>query len=111
MAKGSRGGKRRNKKSLFAGKTTENTIATKPKTFSVLNNKDSLVKYLKEQVNVDITKAINPKSKKRSYLDVDFRKLTQNEITQIRTALNSYGHKVQILSNGVHNYAIMYEKK
>lgn len=78
---------------------------------NVLKNRESLTSYVKEQVNVDLNKAATEKqSHPRSYLNIDSRKLTENEMYNLRKALQSYGHNINIESNGVYDYAITYER-
>lgn len=80
------------------------------KTPETLNNKQNLVDYFKIQTNIDLEKAITEKQfAPRKGLNIDSRKLDQNEMNTIKEIM--YKKEMVMQSNGVYDYFIYYEKK
>lgn len=74
-----------------------------------LNNRKNLVSYIKEQIDVDLEKAITEKQfAPRKGLNIDSRKLTINEFNALKSILIK--NKIRIESNGVYDYFITYQK-
>lgn len=88
----------------------ENNIQSKPT--EKITNRKQLTSYVKEQINMDLeSMATERQSHPRSYLNIDTRNLTPSEFNQLKNVLKDYGHDLRIESNGVHDYAITYERK
>lgn len=80
------------------------------KTPETLNNKQNLVDYFKIQTNIDLEKAMTEKQfAPRKGLNIDSRKLDQNEMNTIKKIM--YEKEMVMQSNGVYDYFIYYEKK
>ena len=80
------------------------------KTPKTLNNKQNLVDYFKIQTDIDLEKAITEKQfAPRKGLNIDSRKLDQNEMNIIKKTI--YEKEMVMQSNGVYDYFIYYEKK
>ena len=76
-----------------------------------LSNKQSMIDYVKRQTNVDLAKVVEPRANKsRTYLGVHLEDLPRSQQNAVRNALNSYGKKIRIESNGGLGDAIYYEK-
>ena len=78
-----------------------------------LNNKKSLINYVRQQTKIDLNKAVDEgrfSAKSRTYLDIDSRKLNTNEFNSVRKLLQ-YDKGLRFESNGAYNYAIYYNKK
>ena len=73
------------------------------------NNRVNLVKYIKEQIDINLEKAITEEQfAPRRGLNIDSRKLTINEFNALKSILIK--NKIRIESNGVYNYFITYQK-
>lgn len=80
------------------------------KTPEILNNKQNLVDYFRIQTDIDLEKAITEKQfAPRKGLNIDSRKLDQNEMNTIKKIM--YEKEMIMQSNGVYDYFIYYEKK
>lgn len=78
-----------------------------------LNNKKSVIDFVKQQTKIDLNKAVDENrfsTKSRTYLDIDSRKLSINELNTVRRLLQ-YDKGLRFESNGAYNYAIYYKKK
>lgn len=74
------------------------------------NNRANLVKYIKEQININLEKAITENQfAPRRGLNIDSRKLTINEFNALKSILIK--NKISIESNGAYDYFITYQKK
>lgn len=74
-----------------------------------LKNKNSLVNYAREIHNIDLSNASTEKQfAPRKGLNIDSRKLTQNELNTIKLAMIKKGMRME--SNGLYDYFITYEK-
>ena len=75
-----------------------------------LNNRKNLIDYFRIQTNIDLEKAVTQKQfAPRRGLNIDSRKLDQNEFNTIKSTLIS--KNIRFESNGVNDYFITYEKK
>ena len=86
-------------------------FANSRKTYT-FDNRNNIINALKEQTNVDLSKAIDDNrfsTKSRTYFDVDSRKLNQNEFNTMMKYLK-YDNDVRIESNGAYHYSIYYKK-
>ena len=80
------------------------------KTPETLNNRKNLVDYFRIQTNIDLEKAATERQfAPRRGLNIDSRKLDQNEFNTIKRILIEKNMSIQ--SNGVNDYFITYEKK
>jgi hypothetical protein len=77
---------------------------------SKLNNRQSVVDFVKKQVNVDLSKAEYKSNHPRSWMGVDFSKLSQGDKLRVQNALHQYGHNVQVVDNGGLGSAIYFER-
>lgn len=77
---------------------------------SKLNNRQSVIDFAKKQLNVDLSKAEYKSNHPRSWMGVDFSKLSQGDKLRVQNALHQYGHNVRIESNGGLGDAIWFEK-
>lgn len=75
-----------------------------------LNNRQSVVDYVKKQVNVDLSKAEYKSNHPRSWMGVNFSQLSKADQLRVQNALHQYGHNVRIESNGGLGEAIWFEK-
>ena len=99
---------------VYNGDNLVKIVGTKvDKGGAVLSNKNDVINFVKKQVNVDLSKAIDENrfsSRSRTYLDIDSRKLSINEFNTIRKLLQ-YDKGLRFVDNGAYNYAIYYQKK
>jgi hypothetical protein len=73
------------------------------------NNRVNLVKYIKEQIDINLEKAITEEQfAPRRGLNIDSRKLTINEFNALKSILIK--NKIRIESNGVYDYFIWFKK-
>ena len=80
------------------------------KTPEVLNNRKNLIEYFRIQTNIDLEKAATERQfAPRRGLNIDSRKLDQNEFNTVKKIIIEKGMSMQ--SNGVYDYFITYEKK
>ena len=80
------------------------------KTPETLNNRKNIVDYFNIQTNIDLEKAVTERQfAPRRGLNIDSRKLNQNEFNTIKRILIE--KNIRIESNGVYDYFITYEKK
>ena len=80
------------------------------KTPEVLNNRKNLVEYFRIQADIDLEKAATERQfAPRRGLNIDSRKLDQNEFNTIKKIIIEKGMRME--SNGVYDYFIDYEKK
>lgn len=80
------------------------------KTPEVLNNRKNLVEYFRIQTDIDLEKAATERQfAPRRGLNIDSRKLDQNEFNIVKKIIVEKGMSMQ--SNGVYDYFITYEKK
>lgn len=82
-------------------------------TNTTLNNKQDVIDYVKQQLKIDLNKAVDEdrfSTKSRAYLDIDSRKLNRNDFNSVRKLLQ-YDKGLRFEENGAYNYAIYYEKK
>lgn len=80
--------------------------------FKPITNRKELTDYVKEQINVNLDElATERQTHPRSYLNIDTRNLNPSEINQLKNVLKNYGHNIQMLENGVYDYAITYKRK
>lgn len=100
-------------KSLFNNSNKEQKPDVRVRTSNVkLDNKKSVIDFVKRQTGIDLSKVIEPKtSRSRTYLGVHLENLTRNQQNEVRSVLNSYGRKTRIGDNGGYGYAIYYDKK
>lgn len=79
------------------------------KTPEKMNNRKNLVETLKIQVDVDLEKAATERQfAPRRGLNIDSRKLSQDEFNSVKSYLGK--NNVNIQSNGVYDYFITYQK-
>ena len=80
------------------------------KTPEVLNNRKNLIEYFRIQTDIDLEKATTERQfAPRRGLNIDSRKLDQNEFNTVKKIIIEKGMSMQ--SNGVYDYFITYEKK
>jgi hypothetical protein len=88
-------------------KQTINNIVNKE-----LTNRADIIDYVKEQTNIDLSLIEGrPSTKPRTFFNVQLEKLSPSDQNAVRNILQSYGHNINIQSNGVSDYAISFEKK
>lgn len=76
-----------------------------------LNNKQSVIDYVKRQTNVDLAKVVEPKAgKTRTGLGVHLEDLPLNQQRAVKQALSSYGHNLRVGDNGGYGSFIYYER-
>lgn len=76
-----------------------------------LNNKNSVIDFVKRQTGIDLSKVVEPRTaRSRTYLGVHLEDLTRNQQNEVRRVLNAYGRKTRIGDNGGYGYAIYYQK-
>ena len=87
----------------------DNSVKEKQATPIKANNRESLNALIKEQIDVDLDKAATERqAHPRSYLNIDSRKLSKNELNSLMYYANK--NDINIQSNGVYDYAITYKK-
>ena len=100
-------------KSLFNNSNREQRPDVRVRASNVqLNNKKSVIDFVKQQTKIDLNKAVDEdrfSTKSRTYLDIDSRKLSINELNTVRRLLQ-YDKGLRFESNGAYNYAIYYKK-
>lgn len=80
------------------------------KTPNTLNNRKNIVDYFRIQSDIDLEKAVTERQfAPRRGLNIDSRKLNQNEFNTIKRKLIE--KNISIQSNGVNDYFITYENK
>lgn len=98
------------KSGKFGKKEIEEKSEANDKTPKELNNRKNLVEYLKEQADIDLDEAATENQfAPRRGLNIDSRKLTQNELNTVKTIMIK--KDIRMESNGVNDYFIYYEKK
>lgn len=90
----------------------ENIKPYKEKNYS-LSNREGLINYIKQQINVDISPYIEERTRNpKTYLGVHLEKMPQNDRNSIKNLLqNSYNNNIRIEYNGGLGYAIYYKKE
>ena len=79
------------------------------KTPEKMNNRKNLIDKLKIQIDVDLEKSVTERQfAPRKGLNIDSRKLNQNEFSSVRSYLSK--NNVRIESNGVFEWFITYQK-
>lgn len=79
------------------------------KTPEKMNNRKNLIDTLKIQIDVDLEKSVTERQfAPRKGLNIDSRKLNQNEFSSVRSYLSK--NNVKIESNGVFEWFITYQK-
>lgn len=73
-----------------------------------LNNKESLISFIKRQTDIDVANLVEPRAKK-SGLGLHLEKLNQAQVRNIQSALNY--HNLKIEDNGGFGSFIRYESK
>ena len=74
-----------------------------------MNNRKNLVATVKNQIDVDLDKAATERQfAPRRGLNIDSRKLNQNEFNSVKSFLNK--NNIRFESNGVFEWFITYEK-
>ena len=77
---------------------------------SILNNRKNLVNYIKERLDIDLDNAATENQfAPRRGLNIDSRKLTQNELNDVKRIMIK--KDIRMESNGQYDYFIYYEKK
>lgn len=74
------------------------------------SNRNNMVNYIKEQIDVDLNKAATERQfAPRAGINIDSRKLSINEFNSLRSFAAK--NDVLILENGVNDYFIRFKKR
>ena len=77
-----------------------------------LSKKDTLIEFIKKQTNIDLSKYVDDKYSKRTYLNVDWKKIPKDEQNLIRRlASTNGGQRFSLSDNGGLGMALVYGSK
>lgn len=77
-----------------------------------LSKKDTLIEFIKKQTNIDLSKYVDDKYSKRTYLNVDWKKIPKDEQNLIRRLASANGgQRFSLSDNGGLGMALVYGSK